>query len=25
VLDISGFMNLIQIHPERTGALAALA
>jgi anti-anti-sigma factor len=25
VLDISGFMNLIQIHPGRDGALAALA
>ena len=25
VLDISGFMNLIQVHPERAGALAALA
>jgi stage II sporulation protein AA (anti-sigma F factor antagonist) len=25
VLDISGFMNLIQIHAERAGALAALA
>ena len=25
VLDISGFMNLIQVHPERYGALSALA
>jgi stage II sporulation protein AA (anti-sigma F factor antagonist) len=25
VLDMSGFMNLIQVHPERDGALAALA
>ena len=24
VLDMSGFMNLIQVHPERDGALAAL-